>query len=134
MEEKKILYNKEDGIGIITLNRPDKMNALQQDMFEDLVGIVNDIILDDEVRAMIITGNGRAFSAGLDLKTDSLANAETDTQERAARIKEVDLPETEQVEVIDGKGRRHQIEPSETKQAPEQHDRRRVADRPQTAG
>ena len=94
MEEKKVLYTKEDGIGIITLNRPEKMNAVNDEVFVDLYNIVNEIILDNEVRAIILTGNGRAFSAGLDLKTESLANSETDSKEQAGKVKKVDLPET----------------------------------------
>ena len=58
MAEEDILYSKEEGIGIITLNRPEKMNAVTDDMQLALRSIVADIILDDEVRAMIITGNG----------------------------------------------------------------------------
>jgi len=67
MEEKKILYSKEDGIGIITLNRPDRMNAITDEMLIDLEIIIADICQDNEVRAMIITGNGRAFCGGTDV-------------------------------------------------------------------
>ena len=67
MEEDRILFTKEDGIGIITLNRPDEMNMLNDDMFLDLTNIQNECTLDDEVKAVIFTGNGRAFTAGLEV-------------------------------------------------------------------
>ncbi len=79
----------------IILNRPEKLNALTNDMLIiDMPNIVNEIILDDEVRAMIITGSGRAFCAGLDLASESLADAEKAGAERAGKIKKVDLPES----------------------------------------
>ena len=94
MEEQKILYTKEEGIGIITLNRPEKLNALTGDMFADMTNIINESILDDEVRAIILTGNGRAFSAGLDLASEIFYVSEEGLAERAKRVKKVDLPET----------------------------------------
>lgn len=59
MAEPEVLYTKEEGIGIITLNRPEKMNAVTDDMLVDIANMLNDIILDDEVKAMILTGSGR---------------------------------------------------------------------------
>lgn len=67
MTEDKILYTKEDGIGLITLNRPERMNAITDDMLITLGQIVGEIAQDDEVRVAIITGNGRAFCGGTDL-------------------------------------------------------------------
>ena len=73
-EEKTVLYEKEDGIGLITLNRPERMNALTNDMvFTDIPSALNEANLDPEVRAVILTGTGtRAFCAGLDLTTESM--------------------------------------------------------------
>lgn len=68
MEDERVLYTKEDGIGIITINRPEKMNSITDDMLPILHNIVADTILDDEVRAVIVTGTGRAFCAGADVK------------------------------------------------------------------
>ena len=67
MAEEHVLYSKEDGIGIITLNRPERMNAVTDDMLVRIGEIVAGIVTDDEVRAVIITGNGRAFCAGTDV-------------------------------------------------------------------
>ncbi len=93
-EEKKILYDKEDGIGIITFNRPERMNAITDDMMADLTNIINGIILDNEVRAVIVTGNGRAFCAGTDVTVGITRDHEEAGKERAEKIKKVELPET----------------------------------------
>ncbi len=57
----------EDGIGTITLNRPDKLNALSNGLSRDLLDVLTRVAADDEVRGVMITGAGRAFSAGGDL-------------------------------------------------------------------
>ncbi len=93
MAEKNILYNKEGGIGIIPLNRPQKMNAVTDEMLVDLTGIVADIIQDDEVRVMIITGNGRAFCGGTDVSALGRDEAEA-TATRERRMQSITLPES----------------------------------------
>jgi len=55
-------------ICIIRLNRPDKLNAINIKMVEELVDALNQIENDNEIRVVIITGEGRAFSAGADVK------------------------------------------------------------------
>ncbi|PKN05393.1 MAG: enoyl-CoA hydratase [Deltaproteobacteria bacterium HGW-Deltaproteobacteria-9] len=67
MGSEDVLYRKEDGIGIITLNRPEKMNSVTLEMFSQIRALCNEIKTDNEVRAVILTGNGLAFSAGTDL-------------------------------------------------------------------
>jgi enoyl-CoA hydratase/carnithine racemase len=62
----------EAGIVQITLNRPDKLNALTFEMFDDLGGLARDLGHDDDVRVVVLTGAGRGFCAGFDL---SLSNA-----------------------------------------------------------
>lgn len=94
MEEQKMLYAKEEGIGIITINRPEKMNAITDDMLVDLTNILNDATVDDEVRAVIVTGNGRAFCGGTDVTTGITRDHAQTGAERAERIKKVNLPET----------------------------------------
>ena len=94
MAEELILYNKEDSIGIITFNRPEKMNAITDDMLSDITNKINESIMDDEVRAVIITGNGRAFCAGTDVSTGLARDHAKAGAERAMKVKKVDLPET----------------------------------------
>lgn len=67
MADDRILYAKEDGIGLITINRPDRMNAITDDMLNEMGRIIGETILDDEVRVVIVTGNGRAFCGGTDV-------------------------------------------------------------------
>jgi enoyl-CoA hydratase/carnithine racemase len=64
----QILYDVEDGIATITLNRPDKMNAFTGTMMSEMIDAFDRIDADDDVRAVIVTGHGdRAFCAGADL-------------------------------------------------------------------
>ena len=62
-----LLYGVEDGIATITLNRPDKLNAFNAKMMSELIKVFDDTDGDDAVRAVIVTGAGRAFCAGADL-------------------------------------------------------------------
>jgi enoyl-CoA hydratase/carnithine racemase len=64
----QILYDVADGIATITLNRPDKMNAFTGTMMSEMIDAFDQIDADDDVRAVIVTGQGdRAFCAGADL-------------------------------------------------------------------
>jgi enoyl-CoA hydratase/carnithine racemase len=63
-----ILFEIDDGIALITLNRPDKLNALNYDLIDRLMTVLDTIETDAAVRAVILTGAGeRAFSAGADI-------------------------------------------------------------------
>jgi 2-(1,2-epoxy-1,2-dihydrophenyl)acetyl-CoA isomerase len=62
-----ILYNKENGVGYITLNRPDKYNSYNREMALALQGTLDDCESDDEVRCVYITGAGKGFCSGQDL-------------------------------------------------------------------
>jgi 2-(1,2-epoxy-1,2-dihydrophenyl)acetyl-CoA isomerase len=63
-----LLFEKQNGIATFTLNRPDSRNALTDGMFLDMERILLEIEADDEVRVVVITGRGRGFSSGADLK------------------------------------------------------------------
>ena len=59
----------EDGIAVVTLNRPEAMNALSRGLRAELAKAMRAVDVDDSVRCVILTGAGeRAFTAGLDLK------------------------------------------------------------------
>jgi enoyl-CoA hydratase/carnithine racemase len=82
-----ILYSVRDGVATITLNRPDKLNALTAEMIEGLFAAFDQTDSDDDVRAVIVTGAGRAFCAGADLSGgartfDYRANAGAATSHR----------------------------------------------------
>jgi len=69
MSDNSILYEASDGIATITLNRPDALNALTPEMNDRLPLLIDQAESDDAVRVIVLTGAGRAFSAGADLKT-----------------------------------------------------------------
>lgn len=62
-----LLYDVEDGVATIKLNRPDKLNAFNTTMMKELIAAFDETDADDNVRAVIVTGAGRAFCAGADL-------------------------------------------------------------------
>lgn len=68
-----ILYDVADGVATITLNRPDRLNAFTGTMARELVAAFDRTDADDVVRAVIVTGSGRAFCAGADLEAGSEA-------------------------------------------------------------
>ena len=62
-----LLYSVEANVATITLNRPEKLNAFSDRMREDMIAAFDETDADDQVRAVIVTGAGRAFCAGADL-------------------------------------------------------------------
>lgn len=68
MEYKTILYQKERAVARITLNRPEAMNSLTWTMLREIGNALEDSERDEAVRVLIITGSGRAFCTGVDLK------------------------------------------------------------------
>ena len=67
MSYKTLTYAVEAGIATVTLNRPDKLNAFNRDMMNELIDAFDKTDADDAVRAVIVTGAGRGFCAGADL-------------------------------------------------------------------
>ena len=68
MTESVLLVEKSDRIATLTLNRPERMNALSLEMRRLFRDAIDDIRLDSSIGVVILTGAGRAFCAGLDLK------------------------------------------------------------------
>ncbi len=75
MEYKYLIYEEaasfltpeEENIAIITLNRPEALNALNRGLLEELDNVLEEIRKDDKIRSVVIIGSGRAFSSGADL-------------------------------------------------------------------
>ena len=63
-----IILKKEDAIARIVFNRPKSLNAFNEPMLEELKAALEDIRTDDNIKVVIVSGEGRAFSAGVDLK------------------------------------------------------------------
>ncbi len=82
MEYTQILFDVEDHIATITLNRPDRLNAFTGTMMNELLDALDHTDADDDVRAVIFTGAGRGFCAGADLGSggDTFAKGGSDVQ------------------------------------------------------
>jgi enoyl-CoA hydratase/carnithine racemase len=87
MPYETILTDTSENIFTITINRPDKLNALNTQMIHDLIAAFDAADADDAVRAIIVTGAGRAFCAGADLSTGAK------TFDRAARPDRPQVPD-----------------------------------------
>jgi len=68
MVYENIIYNGENGVGIITFNRPSARNALNEKMLTELINVMDEIDEDENIKAVIITGGEKYFCAGFDLK------------------------------------------------------------------
>lgn len=67
LEAKSFLYEVQNGVGWITLNRPERLNALTFEVYRELTDAFADLRTDDDVRTVVITGAGRAFCSGGDV-------------------------------------------------------------------
>lgn len=68
MTYETLILEKENGIGIVTLNRPDRLNAINTQLILDIEDVLDEIYEDREIRVVILTGAGRGFCPGADLK------------------------------------------------------------------
>lgn len=63
-----ILLEKNDGVATLVLNRPDRLNAINQTMLREIDRALDEVEADPDIRAVVVTGAGSAFSSGFDLK------------------------------------------------------------------
>ena len=68
MPDFPILLEIADHVAVLTLNRPDKLNAFAGDMREVMVARLDELAAHDEVRVLVVTGAGRGFCAGGDVQ------------------------------------------------------------------
>ncbi len=68
MPYNTLLLEKKGNIGIVTFNRPEKLNAFNREAFREFIEVLGEIDKDEEIRVLVITGAGRSFSSGLDLE------------------------------------------------------------------
>jgi len=86
MSYEFLTFESDGGVGVLTLNRPDTYNSWNQKMRDELRDAVRDIVDDDSLRVLVITGSGRAFSAGEDVRgMQGLADIGTKGFRRVAR-------------------------------------------------
>lgn len=88
---ENILYQVEDGIAIITLNRPDRLNAYTPAMGNEVVEAFRSARDDGDVRVILLTGAGRAFCAGVDLEVLAESNAQAEEKSEGPALGEEDF-------------------------------------------
>ncbi len=69
MTEAPVLFRRDDTVGVITLNRPDNRNSMTPELLDSFAEVVAEVRADHELRALVITGKGRCFSAGADFRS-----------------------------------------------------------------
>ncbi|MEZ5847755.1 MAG: enoyl-CoA hydratase-related protein [Geminicoccaceae bacterium] len=74
MVDQTVLYDDEGGVALVTLNRPDRRNAFNAAMHAELNACLDRAAGDDGIRAVLLTGNGGAFSIGHDLDDEIMGN------------------------------------------------------------
>ena len=85
MDYEAILYEVKDSIAYITLNRPDSLNALNDQLLKDLDAALDAVKEDADVKVVVLTGSGeKAFAAGADI-TELNELSSTDAQEQSER-------------------------------------------------
>lgn len=88
MEFECIIYEKEENIATIKLNRPKVLNAMNKQLWLDFRNALNDVRGDPNIKVLIITGEGRAFSTGADLK-DSKGRSLTAYRDYLVHLQEI---------------------------------------------
>ena len=89
MTTEAVLYSKNQNVGIITLNRPERLNAINKDLLKGLIETLETARQDKDIVSVILTGAGRAFCAGEDLKETSAGKSFKDWIEETAGLQEV---------------------------------------------
>ena len=84
---QSILYDIEEGVGLITLNRPDRLNAWNGEIEEELRDTIRLAAVDNEVKAIVVTGAGRGFCAGADMSDLSDSSGEESDSKRESERK-----------------------------------------------
>ncbi len=96
---KTLIYEKRDAVGVLTINRPDKLNAISNELTDELKQLLDEIEQDRDLRVLVVTGAGdKAFVAGADIKElvdrDALVGREVSRtrQNLFSRIENLPVP------------------------------------------
>lgn len=76
MDLECVIYDKQEGVAVIRLNRPQVLNAMNKRLWLDMQAALSDAREDDRIKVVVITGQGRAFSTGADLKESKTRSIE----------------------------------------------------------
>ena len=82
-----LLVEKRGNVALVTLNRPDKLNALNLEMRLEFLDLLDELRVDDEVRIVIVTGAGRGFCAGADIS--EFGGDHHDLKKKQVRVKDM---------------------------------------------
>ena len=92
MKYRTIELKSEEGVALISLNRPEVLNALNETMKSELIDALKETEEDDDIRVMILTGRGRAFCGGADLNRFVEFQERDIDHEKKSRFGSIDLP------------------------------------------
>ena len=92
-----VIYEKNGGVATISLNRPDKLNAFNGTMHEDLHDALDSAASDDEVRCVVLRGEGRGFSAGADLRSEDLSRDDGEAPDLGAYLRRTFSPSVRRI-------------------------------------
>ena len=73
MDHRCITFERREAVGLLTLNRPERANAIDRTMLAELNATCDAVEADETIRALVVTGAGGAFSSGFDLKEQAAA-------------------------------------------------------------
>ena len=90
MSYETLTFEVDKGIGVLTLNRPDNLNAINQKMVNELIDVQQRVETDDTGNVLVLTGSGRSFCAGYDLK-ESYEGGEQNNLAQTRRLLRHDL-------------------------------------------
>ena len=76
MQLECVIYDKQDGVAVIRLNRPKVLNAMNKRLWLDMQAALEDARADEAIKVVVVTGEGRAFSTGADLKESKTRSIE----------------------------------------------------------
>ncbi|MCD6153460.1 MAG: enoyl-CoA hydratase/isomerase family protein [Syntrophobacterales bacterium] len=82
MKYKTVILEQKNGTAVLTLNRPDKLNAVNMEMRSEILGILDDLEKDPGVKVLIVTGAGRGFCAGADINEFAESARDPELQDR----------------------------------------------------
>jgi len=89
MKEESVLYSREGAIGIITFNRPHRLNAINGDLLDDFIKQLIVAREDKKASTIVMTGTGRSFCAGEDLKETSAGKSFEQWVQETDRLQDI---------------------------------------------
>ncbi|MGI8910903.1 MAG: enoyl-CoA hydratase-related protein [Rubrobacteraceae bacterium] len=96
-----IAYEISDGVATIALNRPDRLNAFDGQLHRDLHAALDEAASDDEVRCVVLRGEGRGFSAGADLRGEDLVRENGAPPDLGEYLRRTFAPSVEKISTMD---------------------------------